>query len=105
MNKLKLMLSSVLLSSQLSCATPPDVPVCTSLSSERGFCTYTISEKDYFVEGEAWKKQQAESLLLPAESYAKIKAYILKMCKKTGQCKDLASWERKQTKLEKKGKK
>ena len=99
------MLSSVLLSTALSCATPPDVPVCTALDSGRGFCTYTISEKDYVVEGEAWRKQVATSVLVPSESYAKVKAYILKMCKKTGQCKDLASWERKLDKVEKKGKK
>lgn len=105
------MLSASLLSTAISCATPPDIPVCTRLSAERGFCTYTISDKEFFVDGEhkfenqSWKEIEASSVMMPASSYAKVKAYILKMCKKSGQCKDLASWERKSATLEKKGKK
>ncbi len=93
----------------LSCAKVPDVPVCISLDDERGFCTYTISDKEFYVdnedhlfEGKTWEQVKISSLIMPASSWAKIKAYILSQCKKHKDCKDdISKWEAKSSKLEK----
>lgn len=90
------LLSALLLSSLISgCATPPDVPVCTEIHMTKGFCTHTISNKEEVIEGEKWWEMRYKMLLVPPESWAKIKAFVIKVCKKTGQCdKEISSWER-----------
>lgn len=75
------------------CATPPDVPVCIEVEPTRGWCTYTISKDEFFIddanlyEGESWQAMNQKTVRVPAQSWAKIKAFILKICKKTGHCK------------------
>lgn len=78
----------------IACAQVPDVPICVDLSS-RGWCTYTISQKEFYLEGEPWNKVKGHSLLVPADSWEKIKEYILINCKKNQDCKNkLGSWDR-----------
>lgn len=68
----------------------------------------TISENEFYVDDEhlwnkrTWREIDVTSLRVPAESWAKMKAYLLKMCKKTGKCGDLSRWERRAKKLESK---
>ncbi len=65
---------------------PPDVKACVSLSSEKGFCTYTISDKEEKISGKPWEALKSKSLVVPAESWSEIKKFILKVCEKTEEC-------------------
>lgn len=65
------------------------------IKEELGFCTYTISNKDFYVdnadhlyEGKTWYELELESLRVPASSWAAFKAYILSQCKKHKDCRD-----------------
>lgn len=96
----------MLLLSLVSCATNiPDVPVITRISPTEGFYVYTVSDKegivsdDKLLNGKTFLDYVIEGVIVPAESYAKIKAFIIKMCKKHKECG--VSWERKLDKLEK----
>ena len=103
---LKLLVSLSLFAS--SCATPPDVPLCLETGPESGWCMTTISEKEFTIDEDhllnkkQWWEVKAGSLLIPAESWGQIKAYLLKMCKKTNKCGDLSRWDKKAKKLESK---
>lgn len=85
-----------------SCATkPPDVPVCVEFTPSRGRCVKIISGEQFDVnedqkfEGKTWWEYRPAMLQMPASSWAKIKAYIIKTCKKYGQCqKEVSSWDR-----------
>jgi hypothetical protein len=92
---------------------PPDVPVCVEISPTRGWCTYTISDREFFIDDEnpwniegeepmTWWDLRPTLLLVPAPSYAKMKAYIVKTCKKDKCDKFIGSWERRSKRLEEK---
>lgn len=90
-----------------SCATQiPDVPVITRISPTEGFYVYTVSDKEGIVddenllEGKTFLDYVVEGVIVPSSSYAKIKSFILKMCKKYKECG--IGWDRKLEKLEKK---
>ena len=96
--------SALLLSLIVSagCATAPDVPVCVEITPSRGWCTYTISDKDFEIsetkkhEGKTYWELRPTMLLVPASSWAKIKAFIIKTCKQHGNCDQaVSSWDRK----------
>ena len=84
-----------------ACSQIPDVPVCRMRAANEGFCTYTIStEKDQIVNdsnmlnGKTWIDLKVESVMLPAESWAKIKEYIIKQCKKNNDCSsNIGTWQ------------
>lgn len=68
----------------------------------RGWCTWTVSEKEQFVDdnnklnGETWWEQRPAFVLVPPLSWVEIKTSFIKLCKKNGNCnKDIAKWERK----------
>lgn len=90
------MLLGILLSSAIiSCASVPDVPVCTAIDEALGFCIYTITNKEFYIdnidhlyEGKPWSQVELESLRVPASSWAEIKSYILIQCKKHKDCRD-----------------
>lgn len=65
---------------------PPDVRACVSLSEQKGFCTYTISDKEEFLTGQPWLDLKMKSLVVPAGSWSEVKKFILKICKKTQEC-------------------
>lgn len=70
-----------------SCAHKiPDEPICLELNPDKGFCTYTITDKSYYVENEKWDALKADSLVMPIQSWANIKKFILKICADYGQC-------------------
>jgi len=85
-----------------SCATnPPDVPLCTEITPARGYCIHTLSSKEYSIddenlyEGKTWWDLRPTMIFMPSASWAKIKAFIIKVCKKHG-CngQDITSWQR-----------
>lgn len=90
------------------CASVPDVPVCVKLT-ERAWCTYTISDKEFYwdeenkFEGKTFWEASPSLILVPPSSWAKIKSYIIQQCKVNENCsKDITSWERKLDKVDKK---
>ena len=86
-----------------SCATIPDVPICAEVSLSRGICTYTVSGKNIVVDDEhpldnlTWFDIRSKVLATPASSWAEIKAWMIKMCKKNKCDVDISSWDRELT--------
>ena len=82
------------------CASVPDVPACIELGPNKGWCTYTISDKEFFVDddtnelGKEWWDMRPQMIMLPWQSWAKIKSYIQKKCKKHNDCKGVAGWDK-----------
>ena len=79
----------------------PNLPICAEVSLAKGICTYTVTGKnividdDNLYEGETWFSLRNKALIIPAKSWAQIKAYLIKMCKKTNQCDvDVSQWDR-----------
>lgn len=100
----KFLLISFLLSLNLlaSCASkPPDVPVCVEIHPEKGKCirimsgeTFTVDETHLY-DKKTWWDMRPAMIQVPAASWAELKAYIIKMCKKTNVCgKEVPSWDR-----------
>jgi hypothetical protein len=78
-----------------------DVPLCTRVSASKGFCTYLLSPRDQFVDdthllnGKTWFDLQPTMIYVPKESWAAIKKYIIKECKRTNRCDNaVESWDR-----------
>lgn len=46
----------------------------------------TISDKEYPVSGQVWQDLKSNSLVLPSDSWAQLKIYILEMCQQSGDC-------------------
>ena len=79
----------------------PDVPLCAEVSMSKGVCTYTASGKIVEVtderplNGQTWFDIRAKTLAVPASSWAQVKAWMIKQCKKTNKCSvDISSWDR-----------
>lgn len=89
------------------CASVPDVPICVELSPVKGFCTNTISDKDYDIDEQhpvqlpgddkpkTWWARRPYMVLIPATSWAELKAYIIKQCKRNNCDSYVKSWDRK----------
>ena len=90
----------ILLGILSSCASLPDVPACVELDINRGYCINTISDREFLVSdknnplGEEWFDARPKMVMLPASSWASIKGYILKQCKRHNDC-NLKSAEKK----------
>lgn len=67
-------------------AAPPEVPICVDLDASSGGCVMTTSLKRFEVVGDEWKALKKNSLVLPSDSWAQIKIYILEMCKLNSNC-------------------
>ena len=90
------------LSLLVSCAQVPDIPVCTEINMQKGFCVWTISDKEQIVsdkdklDDKTWWEIRPSMVLLPHTSWVEIKTYIIKNCKQHKDCnKDITKWERK----------
>lgn len=105
------MCRGLLLSSIVSCQTVPDVPVFVEIHPLKGWGTYTITEKEMFVDEQRpfemngkkykWPELKRASLIMPATSYAKIKAFIIKYCKRVETCaNDVGKWRSKTDKIQ-----
>lgn len=98
------MLSVISLSLLISgCAvTPPDVPLCTEISPNRGFCVNTISSKEFEINDtqlyneKSWWDLRPLMIYMPSDSWKEIKSFIIKVCKMSKKCKhkQVSSWER-----------
>lgn len=90
-----------------SCATsPPDVPACVELSPSRGGCVkvisgtvFTIDEEHPFVVDDkpyTWWQLRPMMVQLPPSSWADLKKWIIKVCRKyESMCnKEISSWDR-----------
>lgn len=92
----------VILISLAGCASaPPDIPVCVEIHMAKGYCVNTISATEFEVtdekklDGQSWWEARPTMLMLPYQSWAKLKTYIITQCKRTGACdKEITSWER-----------
>lgn len=79
---------------------PEDRPICTEVSPVEGFCVRIISGKSFTVnesqkyEGKTWWEMRPAMILMPASTWASLKAWIIKTCKNNQQCDKLASWQR-----------
>lgn len=104
---------SLLLSLLLSgCASIPDKPVCVELSPVKGFCTNTVSDKDFIIdethpavleEGQkpqTWWEMRPFMVLVPVSSWKAFKEFIIKQCKRTNCDQYIQAWERKTYELE-----
>jgi hypothetical protein len=103
LNKNSLLLLSLLLSLVTSCASIREIdkPICVEINLSKAFCTYTISNKDFFIDddnhynGKTWFEMRPAMVLVPPESWAAFKAYIIKQCKKNKNCNGMVEgWDR-----------
>ncbi len=77
-----------------SCTTIPDIDICVELEKDkRGHCIHAVSEKQFPVDNvskfrkkQTWLQTKQNSLIIPSDSWAELKAYIISMCKKTNAC-------------------
>jgi hypothetical protein len=113
--KLSLIASALWLSFQTSgCAhKPPDVAICLELSPTRGWCTHTLSDREFYIDDEhpysfykgeepmSWWELRPTLLLVPAPSYAALKAYIVKTCRAQKCDSQIGAWERRVQKIDK----
>jgi hypothetical protein len=85
-----------------ACATkPPDVPVCIEFAPDRGACVRIISGQEFKIdennkfEAKTWWEHRPAMILVPASSWAELKSFIIKACKKYNNCdQEIESWER-----------
>jgi hypothetical protein len=75
--------------------------VCVEESPSQAFCTYTISDKDFYIndsqkiDGKTYWDIKPTMLRIPYKSWVEIKSFIIKTCKRQNCDKDIASWNRK----------
>ncbi len=102
------LLLSLLLS---GCASVPDVLICTELNMNKGWCTRTISNEEFFVDDthpyafdgkkkQTWWELRPYMVLVPIASWAEIKSYVIKTCKRSNCNEYVKSWDRKITELD-----
>lgn len=86
-------------------------PTCQKAIGEPtcGFCVWTISDKTAYI-GEnqktrlfkkPWSTIRREAILTPPETYARLKGFVIDICKKSGDCsKDISRWRLKLNSLD-----
>lgn len=96
------LLGSLLALTLSGCLTVPDVPVCAEINPDKAYCVYTLSDKEQYwddetlLDGKTYWESKPSLILLPPQSWAKIKSYIIKSCKKYGGCdQGVIDWESK----------
>lgn len=72
----------------------PNIPVCVNLSETNGVCITTITEDQTNYSGQQWVDLKKNSLVLPADSWSKLKEYILEACAQFKNC-DTATIQKK----------
>ncbi len=88
---------------------PPDEFVCVELSMSKGFCTKTISNQEMIVDevntlnGQTWFQMRPQFVLVPPKTWAEIKKFIIRECKKSDTCNStVETWERKLVEIDEK---
>lgn len=81
--------------------TVPAVPLCAELSPTSGYCINTLTSEEFRVDeehpyqGQTWWQMRPTMVHLPAQSWAKLKTFIIQVCAKTKKCNEnLGSWDR-----------
>jgi hypothetical protein len=76
----------------VSCASVPDIPLCTDLGN-KGYCETWLSRKGQYVDeknlfqGKKWSQLRAESVLCPAnECFVPLKQFIANYCHQNKDC-------------------
>lgn len=99
-NSQKLLIASLIFALN-GCASIPNTIICAEVSLSKGICTYTVSgetitiDDDNLYENQTWFSLRNKALTVPASSWAKIKAFLIKQCAKTNQCDvSIESWDR-----------
>lgn len=64
----------------------PDEPICLEINPVKGYCTYTLSDKHYYLINQEWVDMKSNSLIMPVSSWGEIKKFILKICADENQC-------------------
>jgi hypothetical protein len=84
-----------------------DKPVCVRISAEKGYCTTIISGQDIIVDdqnklnGKTWFEMSPEMILVPIDTWAAIKKYLILNCRRYKKCNvQIDSWDRSLQKLE-----
>lgn len=95
------------------CAHAPDELICYEINMTKGFCTKTLSDEDVIIDEThpyafekgakpmTWWELRPFMILVPIQSWAKIKAYIIKSCRSNSACKNIAGWDRRVEELDK----
>lgn len=102
-----LLLSSCL--SLTNCASIPNFPACVEVNIAKAFCvkvltneTFYISEtekypvklKDGTIVKMSYFEMRPLMVVLPPDSYASIKKYLIKNCHNNKQCSKIGTWDR-----------
>lgn len=85
-----------------SCSTtPPDAAICVEITLDRGRCVKIVSGQEFLwdethkYEDKTWWEMRPAMIQVPASSWAQMKSFIIKVCKKYGTCdKEISSWDR-----------
>lgn len=71
------------------------------ISINRGYCTTIISgvpsqvDDNHTLDGDTWFDARIKMILVPPKTWAALKAYLIKNCKKTKACNEnIDSWMR-----------
>lgn len=87
---------------------PPDEPLCTEITHERGYCVRMMSGKDFEInetekfKGMTWWEMRPYMIQMPPQTWKELKTWIIKICKNNSQCDDaVSSWERTVEKIDK----
>ena len=85
--------------------------MCTDLRPGAGFCVWTISNKEmevddtHLMDGKTWYDMQVGIIKMPLDTFLALKKYLIKNCKQNNNCnKEIDSWDRSLSTLEKKAK-
>ena len=86
---------------------PPDKPLCTELSLDRGYCVKMMSGESFEVsdtkpyQGKTWWEMRPTMIRMPLETWVDLKKWIIKICKNNSQCDSAVSnWERTVNKID-----
>lgn len=78
-----------------------DKPVCVEVTLSKGYCTTIISGKDSIIDdenklnGKTWFEARHEMVLVPIDTWAALKTYLITNCKRYNSCnKNIDSWDR-----------
>lgn len=79
---------------------PPDEPICTEVNPSKGFCVKIMSGEQFVIsdsvpyKGKTWWEVRPSLVMMPVQTWAELKKWIIKICKNNSQCNQVAHWER-----------
>lgn len=78
-----------------ACSSLPNFSACKELAPDRAKCIKVVSNEKYdwddknLVNGKTYWEIRPTLIQIPADSYADLKSYLLKECKRTNKCSEL----------------